>query len=351
MELSKQSTISTIQRIPTDPSMRQAMHPIRTDRRRFALGGLALAAVGVPAVAAAQGAGRTVRVIVPYPPGGFTDATARLIAHRLQEHLGQTVIVDNRPGANGIIGAQAIARATPDGSTFGVVIAAHAANTTLYQKLPYDPQKDFVAVSLIGESPLVAAVNNKSPFKSMAEIVAHARQHPDKLSFGSSGNGSAVHLTMELLQSVTQTKMIHVPFRGSALALTDLLGGQIDLFLDAAQGLIGQGKAGAVRLVGVTSAQRLPALPDVPTFAEQGIANFNSSTWAGILAPAGTPPQNVQQVADAVAKIVREPAVKAKLDEMGTVPVGSSPAEFSRFLAAETAKWGQVIQRANVKLE
>ena len=320
-------------------------------RRRVTFGGLALAAGALPSAVMAQAAARTIRMTVPYAPGGFTDVTARLIASRLQEHLGQTVIVDNKPGANGIIGAQAIARSAPDGLNFGVVIAAHAANTTLYKKLPYDPQKDFVAVSLIGESPLVFAVNNKSPFKSMAEFVAHAKQNPGKLSFGSSGNGSAVHLTMALLQSVTKTKMIHVPFRGSALALTDLLGGQIDLFGDAAQGLITQGKSGAVRLVGVTSAKRLPALPDVPTLAEQGIDGVISNTWAGILAPAGTPPETVQKVADAVAKIVREPSVKAKLDEMGTVPVGSSPAEFSRYLADETAKWGKVIKATNLQLD
>ncbi len=325
------------------------LRPIRIDRRRFTLGGLALA--GLPGVALAQASGKTVRGIVPYPPGGVTDVTARLIASRLQEHLGQTVIVDNRAGANGIIGAQAIARSAPDGTNFGVVIAAHAANTTLYQKLPYDPQKDFAAVSLIGESPLVFAVNNKSPFKTMAELLEHARKNPGRLSVGSSGNGSAVHLTAELLQSVTQTQLIHVPFRGSAPALTDLLGGQIDLFGDAAQGLIAQGKSGAVRLIGVASRQRLPALPDVPTFIEQGIAGFTSSTWAGILAPAGTPADVVQRVADAVARIVREPSVKARLDEMGTVPVGSSPAEFSRYLADETARWGKVIQSANVKLD
>lgn len=323
----------------------------RTDRRRFTLGGLALAASALPATALAQSGARTVRVIVPYAPGGFTDVTARLIASRLPHYLDQAVIVDNRPGANGMIGAQAIARSAPDGLNFGVVIAAHAANTTLYQKLSYDPHKDFVAVSLIGESPLVFAVNNKSPFKSMAEIVAEARRKPGELSFGSSGNGSAVHLTMELLQSVTQTRFIHVPFRGSAPALTDLLGGQLDLFGDAAQGLINQGKAGSVRLVGVTSAKRLPALPDVPTLAEQGISGVISNTWAGILAPAGTPSEVVQRVADAVAKIVREPDVKAKLDEMGTVPAGSSPAEFSRFLADETAKWGKVIKTANVRLD
>ena len=317
------------------------------DRREFTV---ALAAALVSPAAFSQPAwpSKPIRLVVPYPPGGFTDVTARLVAQKLQERLGQPVTVDNRPGANGIIGVDAVAKATPDGYTFGVVIAAYAANTTLYPKLPYDAHKDLAAVSLIGISPLIAAVNNDAPFKTARELVDHAHRNPGKVSFASSGNGSAAHLTTELLKAQTGTYMVHIPYRGAAAALTDLMGGQVSLFFDAASGLINPGKAGKVRLIGVASDKRLPAAPDVPTFAEQGIPNFTGSTWAGMLAPAGTPKDIVKRVADEVARIVRQDDVRARLEGMGTIPVGNSPEEFERFIAAETTKWGDVIRRAKV---
>jgi tripartite-type tricarboxylate transporter receptor subunit TctC len=326
--------------------------PLPTDRRRFhrclAAGAASLA---LPSAWAQAWPSKPLRIVVPYPPGGFTDVTARLVAQKLQERLGQTVLVDNRPGANGIIGVDAVAKAPPDGYTMGVVIAAYAANTTLYPKLPYDPRKDLAAVSLIGLSPLVAAVNNEAPFKTAAELVAYARSHPGKVSFGSSGNGSAAHLSTEYLKALTQSYMVHIPYRGAAAALTDLMGGQIQLFLDAASGLINPGKSGKVRLIGVASERRLPALPDVPTFIEQGVAGFTGSTWAGLLAPAGTPKDVVRRVSDEVARIVRLDDVKARLEQMGTVPVGGTPEEFEAFIAAETAKWGQVIRNAKVTVD
>jgi tripartite-type tricarboxylate transporter receptor subunit TctC len=319
-------------------------------RRRFNLG--LAAALAAPAAAFAQDwPTKPIRLIVPYPPGGFTDVTARLIGQKLGERLGQTVVVDNKSGANGTLGVDALAKAPADGYTLAVVIAAHAANTTLYAKLPYDPHKDLAAVSLIGISPLVAAVNNDAPFKTVPELVAYAKKNPGKVSFGSSGNGSAAHLTTELLKSVTGTNMVHIPYRGAAAALTDLMGGQIQLFLDAAQGLIQPGRNGKVRLIGVAAEKRLPVLPEVPTFIEQGLTGFTGSTWAGLLAPAGTPQPILRRVSEAVAQIVRLDDVKAKLEGMGTIPVGSSPAEFDAFVNAETAKWGKVIREAKVVLE
>jgi tripartite-type tricarboxylate transporter receptor subunit TctC len=209
----------------------------RLTRRRFNLG--LAAALAAPAASFAQdGYTRPIRLIVPYPPGGFTDVTARLVGQKLAEQLGQPVLIDNKPGANGTIGVEALAKAAPDGHTFAVVIAAHAANTSLYARLPYDPARDLAAVSLIGLSPLVAAVNVDAPFRSLPELVAYARKHPGALGFGSSGIGSAAHLTTELLKSVAQIDMVHVPYRGAAAAQTDLMGGQIQLLLDAAQGLI-----------------------------------------------------------------------------------------------------------------
>ena len=308
-------------------------------------------ATAQPAAAQPIAGGRPIRIVVPYPPGGFTDVTARLVAQKLQERLGQVVTIDNKPGASGVIGTDAVAKAVPDGTTFGVVIAAYAANTSLYPKLPYDPRKDLAAVSLIGISPLVAAVNNDAPFKTVAELLAYARQHPGKVSFGSSGNGSAAHLTTELLKAMTKTYMVHIPYRGAAAALTDLMGGQIQLFLDAASGLINPGKSGKVRLIGVASERRMALLPDVPTFIEQGVAGFTGSTWAGVLAPGGTPRDVVRRVSDEVARIVRLDDVKSRLEAMGTIPVGNTPEEFEAFIASETAKWGRVIREAKVVAE
>lgn len=317
-------------------------------RRRFSAALAAGAAVLASRAHGQAWPGRPIKVIVPYTPGGFTDITARLVCQKLQERLGQPVVIENKAGANSIIGVDLVAKSAPDGYTFAVVIAAFAANTTLYPKLPYDPKKDLVGVSLIGLSPLVAAVNNDTPFRNARELIDYARRNPGKVSYGSSGNGSAVHLSTELLKSITGTRMVHIPYRGSAPALTDLMAGHIQLFMDAAVGLIAPGKAGKVRLIGVASEERLPVLPDVPTFIEQGIAGFTGSTWAGILAPAGTPPAVVKRVADEVAAIVRLPDVKQRLDEMGTIPVGSTPAEFDAFIASETVKWGKVIREAKI---
>jgi tripartite-type tricarboxylate transporter receptor subunit TctC len=318
-------------------------------RRQFSTGLAASAAsIALPALAQPAWPARPIRLVVPYPPGGVTAQMARLVQIGLQKSLNQSVLVDNKPGANSIIGVDAVAKSPPDGSTFAVVIAAYAANTTLYPKLPYDPRKDLIGVSLMGVSPLVAAVPLNAPFKTARELIDYARANPGKLSFGSSGNGSAAHLTTELLKAQTKTFMTHIPYRGAAAALTDLLGGQIQLFFDAATGLINPGKQGRVRLIGVASDQRLPALPELPTFVEQGFKGFTGSTWAGMLAPAGTPPAIVRRMSEEVAKVIRSEESRARLDAMGTFPGGGTPAEFDAFIAAETAKWAQVIRTAGV---
>ena len=328
-------------------------------RRRFNLAATAAAsAVCLPALAQTTWPNKPIRIIVPYTPGGFTDQMARIVQVGLQNRLQQTVTVDNKPGANSIIGVDMLAKAPADGSTFAVVIAAYAANNTLYStgtaKLPYDARKDLTGVSLMGISPLLAAVNNDAPFKTAKELIDYARANPGKVSFGSSGNGSAAHLTSELLKSLTKTYMVHIPYRGAVPALTDLMGGQIQLFLDAATGLISQGKAGRVRLIGVASDRRLPAVPDVPTFIEQGIAGlsgFTGSTWAGMLAPAATAKDIVKRMSDEVARIIKSDETRARLDAMGTFAAGSSPEEFDTFIASETLKWGKVIKDAGVKAD
>lgn len=328
------------------------MFQVPLGRRRFALAAAASAAtLAVPSLAQSAWPSKPIRIIVPYTPGGFTDQMARLVQIGLQQRLGQPVVVDNRPGANSLIGVDAVAKAAPDGTTFGVVIAAYSANTTLYPKLPYDPAKDIVGVLLMGISPLLAAVNNDAPFKTGRELIAYARANPGKISFGSSGNGSAAHLTSELWKSLTQTYMTHIPYRGAVPALTDLMGGQIQLFLDAPTGLINQAKAGRIRLIGVAGDKRLPVVPDVPTFIEQGFAGFTGSTWAGMIAPAGTPPDIVRRMSDEVARIIKSDETRAKLDAMGTFPAGSTPQEFDAFIAAETKKWAAVIRTAGVRVD
>ncbi|WP_284402976.1 tripartite tricarboxylate transporter substrate binding protein [Acidovorax sp. SUPP2825] len=317
-----------------------------------ATAGFAGAAVSAPALASVPWPSKPIRIVVPYTAGGFTDQMARLLQVGLQQRLGQPVIVDNKPGANSIIGVDAVAKAAPDGYTFGVFIAAYAANTTLYPKLPYDPKKDLVGVSLMGVSPLVAAVAMNAPFKTTAELVAYARSNPGKLSFASSGNGSAAHLTSELMRLITKTEMVHIPYKGASPALADLMGGQVPLFLDPPPNLIQPARAGKIRLIGVASEKRLPALPDVPTFAEQGYPGLVGSTWAAMLAPSGVPREIVQRMSEEVARIIRSPEVTQRLEQtMGTFAEGSTPQECDAFIASETVKWAKVIQEARVTLD
>ncbi|MEX8193536.1 tripartite tricarboxylate transporter substrate binding protein [Comamonas guangdongensis] len=325
-----------------------------TSRRSFLQSSAAAgAAMLAPSVwAQSPWPAKPIRIIVPYTAGGFTDQMARLLQVGLQKALGQPIIVENKPGANSLIGVEQLAKSAPDGYTFGVVIAAYAANTTLYPKLPYNPKKDLVGVSLMGVSPLVAAVANNAPFKTTQELIAYAKAHPGKVSFGSSGSGSSAHLTTELMKLLTKTDMIHVPYKGAAPALTDLMGGQIPLFLDPPPNLIQPAKAGRIRLIGVASDKRLAALPDVPTFAEQGIPDLMGSTWAAMIAPAGVPREIVQRMSAEVARIIRSPEIAQRLEQtMGTFAEGSTPEECDRFIAAETAKWGKVIREAKVTLD
>ncbi|MDP4077058.1 tripartite tricarboxylate transporter substrate binding protein [Acidovorax sp. A1169] len=321
-------------------------------RRLLATATAGIAAAAAPAWANTAWPSKPIRIVVPYTAGGFTDQMARLLQVGLQQQLGQPVIIDNKPGANSIIGVDAVAKAAPDGHTFAVVIAAYAANTTLYPKLPYDPKKDLVGVSLMGISPLVAAVATNAPFKTMAELVAYGRANPGKLSFASSGAGSAAHLTSELMRLVTKVDMVHVPYKGASPALADLMGGQVPLFLDPPPNLIQPAKAGKIRLIGVASDKRVPALPDVPTFAEQGYPAIVGSTWAAMLAPAGVPREIVQRMSTEVARIIRSPEVARRLEQsMGTFAEGSTPQECDAFIASETTKWAKVIRDAGVVVD
>ena len=328
-----------------------------TSRRGFLQSTAAAAAAATTVLAPSAWAqnpwpSKPIRIIVPYTAGGFTDQMARLLQVGLQKALGQPVIVENKPGANSIIGVDQVAKAAPDGHTFGVVIAAYAANTTLYPKLPYNPKKDLVGVSLMGVSPLVAAVAMNAPFKTTPELIAYAKANPGKVGFGSSGSGSSAHLTTELMKLLTRTDLVHVPYKGATPALADLMGGQIPLFLDPPPNLIQPAKAGRIRLIGVASDKRLAALPDVPTFVEQGYDGLLGSTWAAMIAPAGVPREIVQRMSAEVSRIIRSAEVSQRLEQvMGTFAEGSTPEECDRFIAAETEKWGRVIREAKVTVD
>jgi len=326
---------------------RRSRVPTTTARRAL----LAIAIAASVGGAQAQSVAKGLRLVVPYPPGGGTDALARTLAPELAEALGQPVIVDNRPGANGIIGTEAVARARADGSTVLMTIASHAINPLLYTKLPYDTDADFVPVSLVAEYPFVLVVHPALPARSVKEFVALARRRPGEIAYASSGNGSGPHLGMELLASVAGVRLIHVPYKGAAPATADLLGGQVQAMLNnflASASLI---RSGRLRPLAVTGARRSSAMPDLPTVAEAGVPGYEVNGWYGLLAPRATPAPVVGALHDALARAIRRPAVAERLATDGAIAVASSPAAFAQTLRAEREKWGRVIERARVRPE
>jgi tripartite-type tricarboxylate transporter receptor subunit TctC len=294
---------------------------------------------------------KPIRMIVPYTPGGYTDLMARTVGQKLSEALGQPIIFENKPGANAIIGTDVVAKAPPDGYTIGTVIAAHAVNATLNPKLPYDTLKDFSYVSLMSVAPLIMIAHPSLPANNMKELIALAKARPGELNFASSGVGAAAHLTMEMFKSRTGINMQHVPYKGTAGALQDTVGGRINVMFDVVGPLMPQVRSGNVKALAVTAKERIPAAADVATMAEQGVPDFISGTWAGIVAPAGTPKEIVDRIAAAAKKALADPAMKDKLAEQGIVAVGSTPDEFRAFVAEEVARWGTVIKDAGIKAE
>jgi len=295
---------------------------------------------------------KPIKWVVPYTPGGITDSVTRLVAQKLQDSLGQPIVIENKPGANSIVGAEMIAKSPPDGYNMLTVIAAHAANVTLYAgKLPFDPVKSFVPVSLVAVAPLILTVNNDFPARDMKELIAYARANPDKISFGSSGVGAAAHLTTELLKQTADVKMVHVPYKGTAPALQGLLSGDIQVLVDVPSSLMPQVRAGKIRALGMFSAKRVSGAPEVPTVAEAGGPAIEGSTWVLFLAPAGTPREIVQRLSSETAKIVAGPDLRARFEQLGIEPVGSTPEQASAFLNDEIAKWAKFITTAGVKAE
>jgi tripartite-type tricarboxylate transporter receptor subunit TctC len=292
---------------------------------------------------------KPIKMITPYPPGGPTDVLARAISQKLSERLGQPIIIDNRPGASGMIGADLVAKAVPDGYTLLANASIHVINPSLYANPPYDAIKDFAPVSQIAEVPLVLVVNPALGVKTVQELIAKAKASP--LNFASSGNGSAPHLAGEGFNIATGTKMQHIPYKGSGPAITDLIGGQVNLMFDSLPSSMPHIKSGRIIAIAVTTKKRSSALPNVPTVAESGVPGFDVSTWYGVWAPAATPPAIVRRVSSDVAAAVRTPEVRARLAELGAEPVGSTPEEFAAYNRTEAAKWAKIVKDSGAKVD
>ena len=295
---------------------------------------------------------KPIRWIVPYTGGGITDIVTRVVTQRMQAALGQAIVVDNKPGANSIIGADMAAKAPADGYTVVTVIAAHAANATLYQgKLPFDPVKSFIPFSLPAIAPLILTANNNFPAKDAKELVAFAKANPGKVNFGSSGIGAAAHLTTELLKQTAGIDMVHIPFKGTAPALLALQSNDIQILVDVPSTLMPHVRGGKIKALAMFSGKRVAGALEVPTMAEAGGPPLESSTWVMFLAPAGTPREIVARLTQEANKAVNDPEIKTRFSDIGIEPVGGTPEQTSRFLADEIAKWAKVITTAGVKAE
>ena len=312
---------------------------------------LLLVAISAASAQAQNWPNRPIRMVVPYTPGGYTDLMARLVGQKMSEALGQPIVFENKPGANAVIGTDSVAKAAPDGYTIGTVIAAHAVNATLNPKLPYDTLKDLSYVSLMSVAPLILIAHPSLPAGNMKEFIALAKSKPGQLNFASSGIGSAAHLTMEMLKSRVGIELQHIPYKGTAGALQDTVGGQINVMFDVVGPLMSQVRSGNAKAIAVTAKERIPAASEVPTMAEQGVPDFVAGTWAGIIAPAGTPKEIVDRLSAEARKALADPDLKQKLVDQGIVAVGSTPDETRAFVTDEIARWRKVITDAGIKME
>ena len=318
--------------------------------RVFTLSVVIWAAVTATA-AAAEYPTRPIRLIVPFPPGGTTDVLARLIGPNLTEVFKQPVVIDNRSGAAGMIGADAIAKASGDGHTFGIIISTHAISPALFAKSPFDPVRDFAPITLVISVANVISVHPSVPATSLAELITLAKARPGKLSFGSAGTGTAVHLTGELFKSVAHVDITHVPYKGGGPALSDLIAGQIPMGVQNITTIVQFVRGGRIRALGISSLERSPALPDVPTVASQGFPGFEAREWYGMVAPGGTPRTIVTRLNQEIVRIINSPDVRSRLLDLGADIVGDSPDQFGAFIKAELTKWSKLLKETGIRLE
>jgi tripartite-type tricarboxylate transporter receptor subunit TctC len=317
---------------------------------RWALGALFAC---IATVASAQGyPTRTIRLVVPFPAGGTTDILAREVAQKLTEVLGQAVVVDNRPGAAGNIGSDLVAKSAPDGYTLLMgTVGTHAINPSLYSKMPYDHVKDFAPVVLVAGVPNVLVVNPALPVNSVSDLIKLAKDKPGQINFASSGSGTSIHLSGELFKTMAGVDMTHVPYKGSSPALTDLIGGQVQIMFDNLPSALPQIKGGRLRAIAVTSLKRAPVLPDIPTINESGLPGFEASSWFGVLAPAGTPAAVVARINTEVNKWLQSADAREKLLGQGAEAAGGSPERFANHIRAESEKWAKVVKASGAKVD
>jgi tripartite-type tricarboxylate transporter receptor subunit TctC len=318
-------------------------------------------AAGVLAMAAAAASGadalaqaypsKPITLVVPFPPGGTTDVLARSLAQKLNESWGQAVVVDNRPGAGATIGATQVAKAPADGYTLLMGAVHHTIATSLYASLPYDFQKDLAPVTIVAMVPNILTVFPGIPARSVKELVAYGKANPGKLSYGSNGQGTAQHLIGEQFSAITGVEMLHVPYKGSGPLTTDLIAGQISMSFDTITPVLAQIQAGKLRPLAVTTAARSPALPEVPTLAESGLAGFDQGTWFGVLAPAATPKEIVGKLNAEIVRILQMPDVQKRFAEIGAQPIGNTPAQMAATIQSDTAKYAILVKQAKVKIE
>jgi tripartite-type tricarboxylate transporter receptor subunit TctC len=308
--------------------------------------------LGFAAIACAQGFPvKPVRIISPYPPGGGNDTLSRAIAQKLAGQLGLQVVVDNRPGANTVIGTELLAKSPPDGYTIILVPSSHAINQSLYAKLPYDAVRDFAPISLAGTSPLLFAVHPSLPVRSVRDLIRLAAAKPAEITFSTAGNGSSGHLAGVLFGLSAGIKLQHIPYKGTAPAVTALLGGEVTMSVVPTPGLISLVRAGRLRALGTTGAQRSPATPDIPTIAESGVPGYVASLWYGFLAPAQTPREIVQRLNAAIVAVLRETEIRDNLASQGIDPLSSTPEEFAKLIATDLEKWARVVKESGARVD
>ena len=322
--------------------------------KRGLLGLTALALLGSVTMAAAQDAfpTRPVSLVIPFPAGGSTDLVGRIVAEKMSSLLGQQIVVDNRGGAGGNVGSAAVAKAEPDGYTILMgTVATHAINPALYKKMPYDPVADFAPVSLLVVVPNVLVVNPDFPAQNVQELIALAKEKPGELSYASSGNGTPLHLSGELFKSMAGVDIVHVPYKGAGPALIDVMGGHVPIMFDNLPSSTEHIKAGKLRGLAVTTAERAPSMPDLPTVAESGLPGYETYTWNALFAPAGTPPEVIAKLNEAAVQAVADPQVQAKLKDVGASVVGSTPEQLAAHVQAELAKWAPVVKASGAQID